>query len=116
MNWNSTGVSAIRIASAGHAFFAAALIGLGIFGLVKGDFDPIWPPVPKSVPAREALAYLCAFISLVSGVGLLWQRTAAVVSRVLLAYLLVWLLPVEVAPHLPSIPLWWLLGASARPR
>ena len=82
----------MRIASVGHAFFAASLITLGIFGLVKGDFDPTWPPVPKSVPAHAALAYLCAFIYLVSGVGLLWQRTAAVVSRVLLAYLLVWML------------------------
>src|SRR5262249_16794177 len=54
----------------------------------KGDFAPIWPPVPKGVPAREALAYLCASISLVSGLGLLWTRTAAVASRVLLAYLL----------------------------
>jgi hypothetical protein len=31
----------------------------------------------KGVPARYVLAYLCAFIPLASGIGLLWQRAAA---------------------------------------
>jgi uncharacterized membrane protein len=85
----------MRIVSVGHAFFAVTLIGLGILGLIKGDFDPTWPPVSKGVPAREALAYLCAFVYLASGIGLLWQRTAPAASRVLLAYLLGWLVLVS---------------------
>ena len=52
----------------------------------------IWQPVPKSFPSRETLVYLCAFISLASGVGLLWQRTAAIAARVLLLWFLIWLL------------------------
>jgi uncharacterized membrane protein len=82
----------MRIASVGHAVFAAVMIGLGILGLMKGDFTAVWQPVPKGVPAREVLVYLCALISLLSGVGLLMRRVAAPASRVLVAFLLVWFL------------------------
>ncbi|MFZ3321626.1 MAG: hypothetical protein WA190_04580 [Usitatibacter sp.] len=75
----------------GHAVFATIFIALGILGLVEGDFAPVWQPVPKGFPARDLLVYLCAFVSLACGAGLLFQRTAALASQVLLAYLLVWL-------------------------
>lgn len=82
----------MRITSPGHAAFAAILIALGILGLVRGDFAPVWQPIPKGVPAREVLVYVCAFISLASGTGLLWRRAAPLAARVLLVYLLFWLL------------------------
>jgi uncharacterized membrane protein len=116
MNWKSTGARAMGIASLGHAVFAATLVTLGILGLIQGDFTPTWTGVPKGVPAREVLAYLCAFISLVSGIGLLWRRAAVVASRVLLTYLLVWLLLFRVS-HIFRAPTaldtWWGCGDTA---
>jgi hypothetical protein len=86
----------VGIATVCHTVFAIALIGLGILGFVKGDFAPGWSPVPESIPARQALAYLCDFVYLACGVGLLWRRTAAAASRILFAYLLLWLLVLRV--------------------
>jgi uncharacterized membrane protein len=105
----------MRIASWGHAVFAATMITLGILGLIKGDFTPIWLPVPKGVPAREVVVYLSAIVPLVSGIGLLWQRAAAAASLVLLSLLLAWLLVLDV-PHLfldPGRQLTWAVCKTA---
>ena len=116
MNGVGTATRAMGIASFGHGFFAATMVALGILGLTQGDFTPTWTGVPKSVPARELLAYLCAFISLVSGIGLLWQRSALVASRLLLSSFLVWLLLFRVSLILrtPTATVaWWALGDTA---
>lgn len=114
-NSGSAEGGALRIAGAGHALFAAALIWLGAMGFSKGDFVQIWQPVPNWVPAREVLAYLCAFISLASGIGLLWQGTAAVAARVIFASLMAWLLALRL-PNLffetPLVLVAWSFGST----
>ena len=99
----------MRVASVGHAFFAAIMIALGILGLLKGDFTVIWQPVPDGLPARVVLIYLCAIISLASGIGLFLQRAAAPAARVFTAYLLLWLLLLRVAGIFlaSNVGTWW---------
>jgi uncharacterized membrane protein len=80
----------MRVASVGHLLFATAMIALGIVGLIHGNFAPVWDPVPKGIPAREVLVYLCAVVSLACGIGLLWQSTSALSARALLATLMLW--------------------------
>ncbi len=108
-------VRPIRITSWGHAVFAATLIAIGILGLIQRNFTPIWRPVPKDVPAREVLVYLSAIIPLVCGIGLLWRRAAAVASRLLLGFLLAWVLLLDL-PQLflhPGMQLTWAACKTA---
>lgn len=90
----------MRIAA---AVFAATMIGLGLWGLVGRDFAPIWAPVPKAWPAREALVWLTGIVALACGLGLNFKRTAAPAGGVLAALLLIWLLVFK-APAIVAAP------------
>ena len=105
----------MHIVSPGHVAFAVTMIALGILGLIKGDFAAIWQPVPKGMPAREVLAYLCAFIPLASGIGLLFQRTAGFAARMLLIYSLLWLLLLRVPGFFFkfTVDVWWACCQTA---
>lgn len=108
----------MRIASAGHAVFAATMIVLGVLGPIKSEYAVLWEPLPQRLPA---LTYVCAFVSLVCGIGLLWRRTAVVAARVLLTYFLLWLLLVRLPDIFlaPTVDYWWaacktaVMGAAA---
>lgn len=99
----------MRTATVAAVVFAATFVAIGIVGLIVGDFVPIWDPVPKGLPARTALAYLIAVISLTAGLGLLWRRTASIGSRVLCASVLVWfvLFRIPVILRAPSVEVVW---------
>jgi hypothetical protein len=99
-----------------RVFFAACLIGLGITGLVNGDFALVWQNVPAQVPGRTVLADICAAIEVAFGIGLLWQRALAWTCRLLLPYMLLWLVLLEI-PGIVHAPLdagaWGSVGEIA---
>jgi uncharacterized membrane protein len=93
----------MRILSVGHAVFAAAILWLGVLGVMAGDFAPIWQPSPRAFPGREVFVYASAAVCLAGGAGLLLRRTAAIASCVLLGYFLCWLLVFR-APAIARAP------------
>jgi len=80
---------------------AVCLIGLGGLTIVYGDFALQWQPVPAWVPARSLLAYLSGAILLVGGGALLAKRSAALASRAIFFYALLWVLLLKV-PHVAA--------------
>lgn len=99
-----------------RVLFAAAMIALGITGLVNGDFALVWQHVPAQVPGRTILAYVCAAIEVAFGIGLLWPRTLAWTCRLLFPYMVLWLVLLEV-PGVIHAPLdagaWGSVGEIA---
>ena len=94
----------MRIASPGHAVFALLMIAFGLVGFIEGKFAPIWAPVAQTTPARELLIYLCAFVALVGGIGLLLKAAAPIAARGLFVYLALWMLLFKV-PFIIRAPL-----------
>ncbi|MBI3439786.1 MAG: DoxX family membrane protein [Proteobacteria bacterium] len=92
------------VKSLGQAIFAAMMIACGLAGFIEGKFAPIWTPVPAATPARELLIYLCAFVALAGGVGLLLKAAAPVAARGLFVYLGLWMLLFK-APFIIREPL-----------
>ena len=76
---------------ASHALFALVLIGLGILGLRYGNSAEIWQPIPKAFPGRPAVILVCALIEIGTGVGLLLRRSMTLACRIVLPFLLLWL-------------------------
>jgi hypothetical protein len=80
--------------------FAAALVALGITGIVNGEFALVWQSVPAHLPGRTPLAYLCAGAEVLAGLGLLSRRARPWACRFLLPYVLIWLVWLEILPVL----------------
>jgi uncharacterized membrane protein len=78
----------------GSIVFALAAAGLGVLGVVYGDFALQWQPIPESLPWRQGVAYLTAVIMLAGGLGLFFRAIAARSAVVLTLNLLAcWVLP-----------------------
>jgi uncharacterized membrane protein len=72
------------------ALAAIGLLGLGILGLVYGDFALVWQPVAAWIPGRTALAYCTAALESVVALGLLLRATSAWAVRVLFPGVILW--------------------------
>jgi uncharacterized membrane protein len=125
-------MASFRYIAPGHAAFALAMSGLGVLGLVYGDFALQWQPVPPGLPAREGLAYLSGAIMLLGGIGLFAKPIAARCALALSIYLLIfWVAPqsLKLVPVVRSAGPWlgfcetltaavggWILWSCLRPR
>ena len=75
----------------GYRVFAAAFIGLGLLGLISGDFASVWQAIPiEHLPFRSLFAYAVAAIEIAAGIGLLFRRSAPLASWVLVVFVLLW--------------------------
>jgi len=91
------------------ALYAIGLLGLGALGLIYHDFAFDWQPVPPWVPGRTALAYASGAVMLGGGVGLLFRATARWALRILIPYLILWmLLKVRLLFEVPGMEAVWL--------
>jgi len=96
---------------ASQIIFAVMMIGLGVIGLIYGDFAMGWQRIPiQHLPGRQFFAYASAVIELVIGLGLLMQRTISVSSLILFVFLLLWavLLKLPAVVTVPQMEATWL--------
>ncbi len=95
----------------GRTLFALVMIGLGAVGFVVGDVAMTWQRIPiENMPGKEVVAYLCAAIELIGGLGLLVPRYASLASRVLFVFTLAWLilLKLPAVVLVPGMEATWL--------
>lgn len=108
---SAVSAGSIARADASRIMFALMMIGLGVIGLIYGDFALGWQRVPiEHLPGRHFFAYATAMVELVTGFGLLMNRTATISSRTLFVFLLLWaaLLKLPAVVYGPQIEATWL--------
>lgn len=89
--------------------YSIGILGLGVLCIVYHDFALDWQPVPRWIPGRTALAYGSGVLMIGCGAGLLFRATAVWALRILLPYLVLWvLLKVPVLFVAPGMEAVWL--------
>jgi uncharacterized membrane protein len=72
------------------ALAAAGLLGLGILGLVYGDFALVWQPVAAWIPGRAALAYISAALECAIAIGMFFSGASSWAARALFPGMILW--------------------------
>ena len=100
----------MRITGPGHLVLAVSMAGLGLLSLIYHDYAMNWQPVPAWVPWHSVLASASGALLLLSGMGLLLERSAVISALVLTLFMLSWVVLLRLPPLLaaPSTELYWL--------
>src|SRR5690348_774902 len=80
---------------ASRVSLAVSMIAIGLASIVYGNDSFIWVVIPD-MPGSATLVYLCGLVALASGIGLLTERWLLTACRVLVAFLLLWLVVLKV--------------------
>jgi uncharacterized membrane protein len=83
------------------------MIAIGIVSIIYGNESAVWILIPD-MPGSATLVYLCGLVALASGVGLLADRWLLRACRVLVVFLLLWLVVLKAT--------WLLFSPSAMNR
>ena len=79
----------------GVVIYGLASTGLGVIGLVRGDFTMVWHPVPDALHGQAWLAYACAALFTLAGLGVFPRRpvpgAAAILCALYLLFAMSWL-------------------------
>lgn len=76
----------------GRMLLALAMIGLGLRGLVFGNFAGTWQRIPIAhLPAHDFFVYLTALVELATGIGVLVPSLAKVAAAVMTVFALLWM-------------------------
>jgi len=76
---------------AGRILLAVGVTGLGILGLVNGDFVRKWQPVPAGIPMRQLAVWVSGLLLLACGAGLRLPRASRPAALVLTLFLAGWI-------------------------
>ena len=87
----------------GKTLLCFGLCGLGVLSLIYDDYAMVWQPVPPWVPQHAILAYASGALLLAGGLGAFFKRTATLSMLVLTAFVLSWLLFLQI-PRIASDP------------
>jgi len=100
----------LRTLGVGGIFLAVGFAVVGTIGLVARDFVLAQEPVPQGIPWRESLAFASGGLLLLTGVGLLIPRAARLSALALAAFLLLWVIALQVprAVAHPLVEAYWL--------